>query len=507
VRALVAVACVVLATLARAQSDIIVDNPAGAPVGSWPTGSNDQFFGTNFYINEAGTGADTFTWPATIPAAGAYSVYAWWPDGGSGRATNAKYIVNHAGGSTTVTVNQQAQVGQWNLLGTFILNEGPATVVLSDNANGRVAADAIKWGAPVAPPPPSADIIVDNAAGTVTSGNWQSSSSASGHFGQNYRFENSPIATDKFTWTGILPTGGQYRVYAWWTGNDFGLASDAKYTVNHAGGSTMVTVNQQINGGQWNLLGTFTFNAGQASIWLAGPANAEIVADAVRWEPVAPPPVGSMHFIHADHLNTPRLVANDQGQTVWKWDQQEPFGGNLANEDPDANSVAFEFPLRFPGQYADKETNLFYNYFRDYDPTIGRYGESDPIGLRGGINTYAYVSLSPLSAIDADGLKGIFPEIPKTPQQVLNGSVNSARLYGQELGMQCAQQCKRISNKPTYITADMVIFDICIGLAPWAHGHLRGSAVIEGCTSTCSVQYPKVCNPPRSECDPHVTGG
>jgi len=74
---------------------------------------------------------------------------------------------------------------------------------------------------------------------------------------------------------------------------------------------------------------------------------------------------------------------------------------------PDENPSGlgtFDLPLRLPGQYFDKETNLHYNYFRDYDPSIGRYGESDPIGLRGGLNTYAYVGSTPLSAIDPLGL-------------------------------------------------------------------------------------------------------
>lgn len=89
---------------------------------------------------------------------------------------------------------------------------------------------------------------------------------------------------------------------------------------------------------------------------------------------------------------------------MWRWDQQESFGANVPDENP-SSLGAFDFPLRFPGQYADKETNLYYNYFRDcYDPVLGRYCQSDPIGLRGGINTYAYVAANPLRFVDPLGL-------------------------------------------------------------------------------------------------------
>jgi len=89
---------------------------------------------------------------------------------------------------------------------------------------------------------------------------------------------------------------------------------------------------------------------------------------------------------------------------VWRWDQAEPFGSNPADEDPDANSVAFDLPLRLPGQRYDKETNLAYNFYRDFDSAIGRYVQSDPIGLVGGINTFAYVNSRPIDSSDFFGL-------------------------------------------------------------------------------------------------------
>ena len=89
---------------------------------------------------------------------------------------------------------------------------------------------------------------------------------------------------------------------------------------------------------------------------------------------------------------------------MWRWDQGEPFGNDVPNNDP-SGLGAFDFPLRFPGQYFDRETNLHYNYFRDYDSAIGRYVSSDPIGLGGGMNTYGYVWQSPLMFFDSFGLE------------------------------------------------------------------------------------------------------
>ncbi|MDD2776897.1 MAG: hypothetical protein PHU06_13155 [Gallionella sp.] len=109
------------------------------------------------------------------------------------------------------------------------------------------------------------------------------------------------------------------------------------------------------------------------------------------------------YFIHSDHLDSPRSITNTAGKEVWRWDNTDPFGNNIANENP-ANQGTFTFNLRFPGQYFDRETGLHYNVNRDYNPAIGRYVESDPIGLRGGINTFGYVGGNPLSRIDLLGL-------------------------------------------------------------------------------------------------------
>jgi RHS repeat-associated protein len=109
-------------------------------------------------------------------------------------------------------------------------------------------------------------------------------------------------------------------------------------------------------------------------------------------------------YVHADHLGTPRVITRpSDNKIVWKWDSAEAFGNSLPNENPSALGN-FKYNLRMPGQVWDQETGTFYNYFRDYDPSLGRYVQSDPIGLRGGINTFAYVKGSPLRFVDPRGL-------------------------------------------------------------------------------------------------------
>jgi RHS repeat-associated protein len=109
-----------------------------------------------------------------------------------------------------------------------------------------------------------------------------------------------------------------------------------------------------------------------------------------------------VYYIHADHLNAPRIVVDRNGARRWRW-LAEPFGTTAPETNPDGLGV-FTQNLRFPGQYTDAESGLWYNYFRSYDSSRGGYPQSDPIGLAGGVNTYAYVGGNPLSFTDPAGL-------------------------------------------------------------------------------------------------------
>jgi RHS repeat-associated protein len=107
--------------------------------------------------------------------------------------------------------------------------------------------------------------------------------------------------------------------------------------------------------------------------------------------------------ILTDHLGTPRKILNPSGTLVWSWDAKDPYGYQAPNEME--SGTVFTFDLRFPGQRYDKQTGLFHNGFRDYDPKFGRYVQADPIGLEGGWNHYAYAGSSPLNNYDFTGLK------------------------------------------------------------------------------------------------------
>ncbi|MET3443161.1 RHS repeat-associated protein [Variovorax paradoxus] len=132
--------------------------------------------------------------------------------------------------------------------------------------------------------------------------------------------------------------------------------------------------------------------------------------------PVAAVIDGATYAVHSDHLNTPRKISNADGQAVWQWSysafgEDKPtiaknrFANLETTPNPGTTNISeVKFNLRYPGQYADEESGLFYNYFRSYDSRTGRYSQPDPIGLNGGWNRFGYVEGNSLSLTDPFGL-------------------------------------------------------------------------------------------------------
>ncbi len=211
--------------------------------------------------------------------------------------------------------------------------------------------------------------------------------------------------------TGAVATKFAYDAAGNLTGNGGGFTYDGRGRMTEAGNGYRYAINGMGQRVAKSGPGGTTYFAYDENGQLIGEYDA---AGTVRQEIVyiAATPVASMrpaasgavdiYPVYTDHLNTPRLITNAANQKVWEW-TIDTYGAGAANENPGRRG-AFSFNLRFPGQYYDAETGLHYNYFRDYDPGVGRYVESDPIGLSGGINTYAYGAGNPVGVSDSFGL-------------------------------------------------------------------------------------------------------
>jgi RHS repeat-associated protein len=136
--------------------------------------------------------------------------------------------------------------------------------------------------------------------------------------------------------------------------------------------------------------------------------------------------VDMVHYLHIDHLMTPRFATTAGRQISWRW-EGEAFG-NTNDQDGQV-----EVNLRFPGQYYDQETGLHYNLDRYYDASLGRYVSSDSVGLSAGLNSFGYANGSPITYYDPAGTNALtaFGGLLQESYNYLSGQgFNGCNVYG-----------------------------------------------------------------------------
>jgi RHS repeat-associated protein len=184
------------------------------------------------------------------------------------------------------------------------------------------------------------------------------------------------------------------RVYTYNQNQRLIRVTDGAMTANYAFNGNGQRVKKNVNGTvtifHYSLNGQIIAESNSA-----GTVTAEYVY--LNGQPIAKMEGASTYYYHNDHLGTPQKITDSTGNVVWSADYK-PFGEVTITVSTITNN------LRFPGQYYDAETGLNYNYYRDYNPVIGKYIQADPLGLMAGANLYAYVGGSPINRTDPLGL-------------------------------------------------------------------------------------------------------
>ena len=375
-----AISLFIFGTVSTHAADIVDNTDVGFGVtGNWTSSTfSSELYGTDYSYASAGTGNQTATWTISLGADGQYSIDAWWT-ASSNRASNAPYFLYNNGVLIdTVRVDQRSNGGQFNVLGSYPLQAGTVTIVLSDDADGIVIADAVQvtyLGPPqnaapngnidspggnlavvvgdsvtfsgsgtdwdndlplsylwqfgagsgiadsseqsptvqfntpgtftvsltvtdalgLADPTPaeitvtvqslSGGLVVDNTDAAFSAvGNWSSSTYVPEYYGTDYLYSSAGSGTRTATWTFAVGTAGQYEIAAQWTAAQ-PRALNATYLIQNNGVDLdAVRVDQGVNGGQFNVLGSYPLQAGTLEGVLSDAASDVVIADAVSMQ-------------------------------------------------------------------------------------------------------------------------------------------------------------------------------------------------------------------------------
>ena len=328
------------------RTEVVVDNASAAVTGNWLAGTyRPSYYGVDYlHDKNSGKGSKRVTFTPTLMQDGQYEVYIWWPEAPIW-ATNVPVDVMHDGGTSTVSVDESTNGGQWNLVGTYNFTAGTGSVTIrAKGTTSYVVADAVRFlrigDISVG------DVIVDNASATVT-GNWMTSTYRPGYHDADYLHDkNSHKGGKSITFTPTLMQDGQYEVYMWWPEAPI-WATNVPVDVMHDGGTSTVSVDESTNGGQWNLIGTYDFTAGTGGVTIrAKGTTSYVVADAVRFLRI-----GDISAIEVIVDNTSATVTGDWMTSSYRPDYHGLDYLHDKNTDKGTNSVTFTPTLPQDGQY------------------------------------------------------------------------------------------------------------------------------------------------------------
>ncbi len=337
-------------------------------------------FGRDQHVALASDGSVAATWTFEDVPAGFYQVSAYWHDVETNRASNAPYTVFDDGRRVrTVKVDQRwdpaddvlveepddptVQIG-FQHLGAPVAIHGPSsvlTVQLTNNTNGKIAADAVcvQWAGDLPP-----DIVIDNAdrefavVQEESSQGWQNAIDSTDAYAGDYRYyeggDGSEVA--RWTWENIVP--GIYQVSASWAPDATNGATDAPFSILDDGQLLQTTrVNQQAapaadvsaEGHAFQYLDTpIAIHGSELAVQITNDANGRVLADAVclQW-------LGDV--VPADLLDDDPIAFQTEG--TWTYLQGDPDAASAFGEDQyvaaagQGNSKAFwEFNVT-PGIY------------------------------------------------------------------------------------------------------------------------------------------------------------
>lgn len=335
----------VFAALALEAGAIVIDNGGAgtSSKGVWQvSGASGAYGADSVYSKTAG---DTYTYRFSVASPGRYEVLLWWTEWPS-RSKAVPVTIVHAAGTAAKTVDQTANGGKWNSLGTYDFSWSAEIAIASVGGGYSTCADAacLNPSSTTDPPPAtSGEIVIDDgASGTSSVGTWSPSSGENPYNGRSLYAKGS----GSYTFQRAIPAPAVYDVYAWWTV----VASRegaVPYDIAHAGGVSTVTKDQRTDGGKWVFLGQYSFSTA-VKVTVRVPGSASVCADAVRFVPAgsAPPPPPATGEIIVDN-------GMPGTSSVGTWSVSggpNPYGADSLYA-KSSGSYRYEIALPAPGTY------------------------------------------------------------------------------------------------------------------------------------------------------------